>query len=399
MAIRQTRAAVVGVGHSKVYRHDDVSLGVLSIDACLKAIEDAGLVPGDIDGVVVDPLQPVDPFDGSGVDGRQKVGPEYIIQALNLDVSWYEACAGSMSGTMIEAANAVASGICNYVLAFRALHNPRGRYGRTNPASSGGVWGGQYTGPYGLYAPAIYAHLWTRYMFEYGTSREQMAPFIVNNRKNALLWEHGYWYQHRPVPLTEEDYLAGRMISSPISLFDCDIPIQACGAFVLTSPERAKDLPHEPAYIRGWAMPGIVGGPVTARSFDLIKARGARFSQQLFENSGIKPSDVDIANVYDGFSIFVPLWLEALGFCKDGEAFDFMTSERIALDGDFPVNTSSGNLGAGRTHGVPHFMDSVLQIMGRSGPRQVKKRVDIALTTAGGAPGNCAGMVFSSCSE
>ena len=110
--------------------------------------------------------------------------------------------------------------------------------------------------------------------------------------------------------------------------------------------------------------------------------------------AGLGPADVDVVNVYDGFSIFVPLWLETLGFCKEGEAFDFMTDDVIAIDGKLPLNTSGGNLGSGRMHGVPHFMDTVLQVMGRSGPRQVNN-VEIALVTAGGQPGGTGGAIFS----
>ena len=199
------RTAVVGVGHSKVYRHDDVSLGVLTLDACRKAIADAGMTAADIDGVVVDPMQP---FEGAtSVDGLTAVSPQFVVAHLGLDVVWTESVGGSVSRTIIEGVNAVASGSCKAVLAFRALHNPKGRYGQTSPTQALGPQ--QYTSPYGLFPPAMYAQLWTRYMHEYGTTREQMAPFIVNNRKNALMWEHGYWYQHRAEPLTEADYLSG----------------------------------------------------------------------------------------------------------------------------------------------------------------------------------------------
>jgi acetyl-CoA acetyltransferase len=383
------RTAVVGVGHSKVYRHDDVSLGVLTLDACRKAIADAGLTAADIDGVVVDPMQP---FEGAAsVDGLTAVTPQFVAAHLGLDVVWMESVGGSISRTIIEGVNAVGSGSCKAVLAFRALHNPKGRYGQTSPTQAQGPQ--QYTSPYGVYPPAMYAQLWTRYMHEYGTTREQMAPFIVNNRKNALMWEHGYWYQHRAEPLTEADYLNGRMISWPIGLYDCDIPVQGCGAFVITSAERARDLPQPPAYVRGWAL-NIKGTSGDITNLDELRERATKFGDQLFAMAGVTPADVDVVNVYDGFSIFVPLWLETLGFCKEGEAFNLMRADLIAIDGKLPLNTSGGNLGAGRMHGVPHFMDTVLQVMGRSGPRQVKD-VEIALVTAGGQPGGTGGAIFS----
>jgi acetyl-CoA acetyltransferase len=390
MSAGPARTAIVGVGHSKVYRHDEVTLGLLAVDACRKAIEDAGLTPADIDGVAVDPMSP---FQGAGdVDGKSSVRPEFIISALGLDVCWYESVSGSISRALIEAINAVASGNCKAALAYRALHNPQGRYGQIAPAGAPGP--AQYTFPYGLFAPAMYAHLWTRYMHDYGTTREQMAPFIVNNRQNALLWEHGYWYQHNPHPLSVEDYLNARMISEPLCLFDCDIPVQGCGAFVITSADRAPDLPHPPAYVSGWALPGGSSGS-TYTTLDVMRERATQLARRLYENAGVKVTDVDVANLYDGFSIFVPLWLETLGFCEEGEGFDFMTPDRISLNGTLPLNTSSGNLGAGRMHGVPHYMDSVLQVMGRSGARQVKK-ADVALVAGTGAPGTAPAMILTS---
>jgi acetyl-CoA acetyltransferase len=394
--VGRARAAVIGVGHSKVYRRPEVSLGSLAMDACMQAIEDAGLTPADIDGVVTDPMQPLGIPGGLEIDGIQTVTPEFVINALHLDVWWFESVRGSTPRVVIEGANAVASGVCNAVLAFRALHSPEGRYGHSNPVAAPGA--AQFLAPYGAYPPAYYAHLWARYMHDYGTTREQMAPFIVHNRKNALLWEYGYWYQHRPELLTEQEYLDARVISWPLGMLDADLPVQACAAFVITSAERADDAPNRPAYVRGWAVPGIVGGFAPVTELDVTRERGERFAEHLFENARVSRGDVDVVNVYDGFSIFVPLFLETLGFCGEGEAFDFMAPERMAIDGDLPLNTSSGNLGAGRMHGVPQFLDSVLQIQGRAGRRQVKG-AEIALAVAGGQPGFASGAIFGATAD
>ena len=204
-----------------------------------------------------------------------------------------------------------------------------------------------------------------KYMDKYGATREQMAAFVSNNRQNALKWEHGYWYQHGGGPLTIEDYMTSRMISYPMCIFDCDIPVQGCGAFVVTTAERAKDLRQPPAYVLSTSAP-VNARMGIAHSLEEFAAAGARLGSTLLSNAGIGPGDVDVANLYDGFSILTPLWAEALGFCGEGEGFSFITAPTLAL------NTSSGNLGAGRMHGVPQIMDSVLQVMGRSGPRQVE---------------------------
>jgi acetyl-CoA acetyltransferase len=386
-----------------VYRHSEVSLGSLAVVACRTAIADAGMTPADIDGVATDPYQPYglsdqyEPFDGVGViDGYNTVRPELLINALGLDVCWHEAVgqsnivAGSTGRMLVEAVNAVSSGMCRSVIVCRAMHSPPGQYGALHRAYFGGPM--QFIGPYGVDPPAMYAHLWSRYMHKYGTTREQMAPFVVNNWSNGLLWEHGYWHQQGAAALTENDYLTARMISTPLALYDCDLPVQGCGAFVVTSAERAVDLPHRPAYVRGWAVPGRLKGFDPA-VLEVVRERGEVFAKHLFANAGIGPDEIDVLNVYDGFSIFVPLWLETLGYCGEGEAFDLMTSDRIGIHGDLPVNTNGGNLGAGRMHGVPHFMESVLQIMGRCGARQVPDAM-FTLATAGGQPGRCAGMIF-----
>lgn len=388
---RNARTAIVGVGHSKVHRRDEVSLGRLTADACLTAIADAGLQPSDIDGVVVDPVQP---FDGGGrVDGLNLVTAQYVIASLGLDVTWHAAPEWTSTlGAVIEGSNAAASGQCRAVLAIRSLHNPSGRYGHFSPAAAEG--GFQYTMPYGVDAPARFAQLWMRYMHQYRTTREQMAPYVVQARQNGLLWEHGYWTQHRPVPLIEADYLSDRMISDPIGVLDCDIPVQASAAFVLTPAERATDGPHRPAYIRGWAVPRRAAGAPHIMTLDEVQEASALFAKHLYQNAGVGPNDIDVANLYDGFSFFVPLWLESLGFCAAGEGFDFLTPDRVGLAGKLPVNTSGGNLGAGRMHGVAQVMDGVLQVMGRSGRRQVPT-AEIVLATAGGFPGSGRGIILS----
>jgi len=163
------------------------------------------------------------------------------------------------------------------------------------------------------------------------------------------------------------------MVSRPISVLDCDIPVQGAGAFIITTAERAKDLAKPAAHVHG-----IAEGPpherslLTEQSLDEQIENGRAMSAALWTDSGLGPTDIDVADLYDGFSIMTPLWLEYLGFCREGEAFDFMQDGRIAQDGVLPVNPSGGNLGGGRLHGVNHLMDAMLQVTGRSGQRQVE---------------------------
>ena len=386
----KARAAVVGVGHSKVHRRDDISLGALTVDACRNAIADAGLKPSDIDGLACAPNVPLD---GNGdVNGIDLVRTNFIARALDLDLAWGADVVGMVGQSLVQAIHAIAAGGCNYALVFRSMHGPQGRYGRSNPSELEGQR--QYTGSYGMFAPVMFATMWSRYQQKYNSgTREQMATYIVNNRKNALMWEHGHWYQHRPEPLTIEDYLTARTISTPFCLFDCDIPVQGSGAWVVTSAEGARDLPNPPAYVLGTTSP-VHGGERVGPFVTLERQmeEGKRVAKHLWENAGVDPRDVDVANLYDGFSIITPLWLEAMGFCGEGEAFEFMQDGRIELDGELPLNTSSGNLGAGRMHGVPHFIDGALQVMGRSGPRQVKD-AESSVAMVGPHTG-AAGIVF-----
>ena len=377
------KVAVVGIGHSKVYRRAEVPLGNLAIDACTKAIEDAGLKASDIDGVATTPLQPFDLGEPDN-EGVNRVTPGFIVRALGLDVNWGELVTGMVGQSLILAINAVAAGACKYALVWRAMYNPVGRrYGHSSPSAMGGP--AQFTGPYGLFGPATFAFLAQRYMDRYGATREQMAAFIVNNRRKALMWEHGYWYQNGGQELTVDDYMTARMISEPLCIHDCDIPVHACGAFVVTTAERARDLRHPPAYVLGTSSPYRVETSQVRRLEDYMEA-GAQQARHLWENSGVGPKDVDVANIYDGFSIICPLWLESLGFCGEGEGFSYIGSPTI------PLNTSSGSLGSGRMHGASHIVDAVLQVMGRSGPRQVED-AHISMVVVMPAPGE--GLVFS----
>jgi acetyl-CoA acetyltransferase len=362
-------------------RHDDVPLGVLAAEACRAAIADAGLDTSQIDGVACVPDQPF-AVDGPTYDGADFVTCQSVIRTLKLDVRWGENFGGMVGRSVAAALSAVESGVCKYALVFRAMHSPSGSYGHTSTAAAAGP--AQFELPYGVFYPSVFAQLWHRYRDKYRVgSREQMAALVIQERSNGLLWEHSYWSQCHAQEITIADYLDARQVSTPLSILDCDIPIQACGAFVITSAERAAHLRHRPAYVRGISA-ATFGRPDDVVSFTLEHemACGQKIAADLWCHSGVRPADVSVANLYDGFSILAILWLEALGFCEAGEAFDFIQDGRIAPDGALPLNTAGGSLGAGRTHGVAHLMDSVLQVMGRSGPRQVR-HVELALATIG----------------
>jgi acetyl-CoA acetyltransferase len=394
VGIGKHTAALSGFGQSRVFRGAEVPLGELAAEASLAAIADTGLDLSQIDGVVCTPDKPF-ASEGPAVDGEHFVSASCVIKALGLKPEWSADVPGTLGNSALAAIRAVESGACNYALLFRALHSPgSGSYGHTRENESGKVrlsGTGQHTSleqfraPYGLFPPADTGALpWTRYQAKYKSgSREQMAAFVVQARRNGLMYEGGYWAQHRPVELTVEDYLNARIVSTPASIYDCDLPIQGAGAFILTTADRAKDLAQAAAYVRG-----IADGTATRRSVTVDQgledqiADGRDIARRLWADSGIGPGDVDVADLYDGFSIMTICWLEALGFCGEGQAFDFIQDGRISHSGELPVNPSGGNLGGGRLHGVNHLMDGVLQVSGRSGKRQIPN-AELAVVAVG----------------
>jgi acetyl-CoA acetyltransferase len=386
-------AAFVGFGQSRVFRGPDVALGDLAAEASLAAIKDAGLDLSQIDGVVCTPDAPFSR--GNSADGTEFVSTNYMVKHLGLEPRWVSDVPGTIANSTLAAIRAVEAGECTYALLFRALHNPgSGTYGHTQETQSGEIEISgtdahyaleQFRAPYGLYPPADGAALpWSQYQAKYSSgSREQMAPFVVQARDNGLAYDDGYWAQHKPVKLTVQEYLNARMVSRPVSIFDCDLPVQGAGAFIITTADRAKDLPHPAAYVHGIADGMPPRGTVSVdEALEEQLADNRHIGDRLWADAQCSPADVRIANLYDGFSIQTILWMEAFGLCGDGEAFDFIQAGHTSPTGKLPVNLSGGNLGGGRLHGINHLMDGMLQVSGRSGKRQIAG-ADLAVVAVG----------------
>jgi hypothetical protein len=197
-----------------------------------------------------------------------------------------------------------------------------------------------------------------------------MAPFITNSRRNGLLFPEGYWAQHRPEPLTTEDYLAARWIAKPASLFDNDIPITVSAAYLFTTPERARDMQQKPVYILNHASSRATPRSLTP-TLDEVEAETAKTGRKLYEGAGITAADLSFENMYDGFTLFHQFHLEGLGYrgIKFGEALDFYQTD-ISIAGPNPVSPSGGNIGSGRSRFWMHT-DCIQQLQGRAGARQV----------------------------
>lgn len=374
--------SVVGLAHSRVLRTPDIPLGTLAQEAALAAIADAGLKPSDIDGVIATPSVPFD-MDTPPRDGHHFVSADLMITRLGLQPRWGLNHQRMIAQSMIEAVHALEAGACDYALVVRALHNPSsGSYGHTSQLGVAGH--GQFRMPYGIFYPGNWGMMWNRYRDVYGTgTRKQMAAFVVRAREHGLLNPDSYWAQYKPEPLTADQYLSARMVASPLGLYDCDIPIQGAAAFVLTRDDRAKDGPNRPAHVLGVASPPVPAATdLDVYALEDEERFGSRVGSLLWQDSGLSPADVDVANLYDGFSFLTMMWLESLGFCGRGEAFDFVQGEHTSLRGGLPLNPGGGNLGAGRMHGVAHLMDSIRQVTGRAGAAQVS-RADVAISAVG----------------
>lgn len=384
-------AAFVGFGQSSVFRHDDVPLGELAVEACRAAVTDAGLELSQIDGVVCTPDIPFS-IEGGVVDGVHYLSTDYVARSLGVTPRWSSEVRGTLGNSAIEAIRGVEAGRCDYALLFRALHSPAGRYGHTRVEQA--VGSDQFTAPYGVFPPASSAALsWSRYQQKYNSgSREQMAAYVTQERHNGLMYEGGYWAQYRPTELSVDDYLNARIVATPVSIFDSDLPVQGAGAFIVTTAERAMDLPQRQAHVRGVSLADTAPSYAYIRTLEAQLEYGRSMAKGLWADSSLGPSDVKVADLYDGFSMITICWLESLGFCGEGEAFDFIQEGRIANDGVLPLNPSGGNLGCGRLHGVNHLMDAMLQVTGRSGSRQVAN-ADIALAAIGPAS-SIAGLIL-----
>jgi len=366
----RSEVAIVGYAQSAIRRHADVPLGALAIDTALAAIADAGLTPDAIDGFTTGSLLPT-----SGghaiVDGVSVVTSNWLAEHLGTNPRF---CAGfqgfgQIPGAMMLAVNALATGAADYVLLHRALHNPpRGRYHGNPMTHAAGAM--QWTAPQGFFGPlSMIALPYNEYLQRYGASRDAMAAVLVEARANGARIPWSYWYGK---PITEQDYLDARVISDPIGVLDCDIPVDGVAAFVLTRADRARDLPHPPVYVAGYAQ----GSPHRTRlpmhwPLDDIMEAGFEIARRLEVATGLAPTAVDVPQLYDGFSPFVYFWLEALGYCPVGEAHRFVQDGGIRTDGGLPVLSGGGALGNGRMHGVPQMLECYLQLAQRAGERQL----------------------------
>jgi acetyl-CoA acetyltransferase len=369
--------AIAGVGYSEIARDTGRTAGALALEACRAALDDAGLAPGDVDGVATYP------------GGYDSVPVFYVSEALGIPrLDWFADLFGLMPAgisPVIAAAEAIAAGSCEVALCFRSLT----RHSQPPGLGFAGRVGGdmQFRAPFGDSLTSQWLAMWARrHMHEFGTTEEHLGHVAVTFRRHASLNEHAPLRD----PMTLEDYFASRIITTPFRLFDCDYPVDGGGAVVLTTLERARDLPHPPVRV----LNGVFGTgprPDWDQWDDLTHMASRYAAERLWQRSDVKPADVDVAEVYDGFSWLALCWLEDLGFCAKGEGGPFIAEGNAAIGGRIPTNTHGGSLSGGRLHGITHVVECVQQLRGDCGERQVRD-AKVGVVTAGG--GTMAGALL-----
>jgi len=359
-AIRD-RAALVGVGHTRCAKDLGVSPLRFTVDTCLEAIADAGLEVGEIDGIAGTP--------GPG----PAPGPLEVMQALGLDgVSFYggQLGGGVGPGTVANAALAVAGGVCDTALAYVTMTAPRPGSGTYNyMGDPGGRAAGTsaFTTPYGLGVFMQYfAPFYQRRRQLDGVTDAQMGAYVVAMRDNASRNPHAALGH----PITLQEYLDSRWVCEPLRLYDCDLPVDVCGAVVVTTAERARDLRHPPVYVSAVST-GTGPRPDMIFWHDYDEMAFSWSARTLWRNAGLGPSDMDFAMLYDGFAPLVLYGLEAYGFVPKGEAGAFLGDGEHLAGGRLPLNPHGGNNSEGRSWAIGHMVEAVLQLQGRAGPRQL----------------------------
>jgi acetyl-CoA acetyltransferase len=374
---------ISGIGQSAVGRRPGRTGLELTLDAALEALGDAGLDRNELDGLASWPGQMCD---GPGLS---PVALGEVKEALGLKLNWYTAGPeASQLSALINACMAVATGQARHVLCFRTVTEATQRTGGERSSNVGRPdrriaerW--QWQVPFNAPSAAIWTALIAqRYLHEFGARREQLAQVALNGRRNAELNPKAVYR----TPLTMDEYLSARMIATPLGLYDCDVPVDGSTAIIVSHRETARDLKSIPVRVEAACGP-LYGRDTWDQMEDLTRFAAEDAGRRLWTRTTLKPSDVEIAQLYDGFSILTLLWLEGLGFCKRGEAAAFVEGgQRIALDGELPLNTSGGQLSAGRLHGFGQLHEAVLQLRGQAGERQVRNEPRVALVSNGGGP-------------
>jgi acetyl-CoA acetyltransferase len=355
--------AIVGVGCTEFSRRAARTELQLACEAITAAVADAGLDVADVDGIVSYTVDPVEETE--------------LVRSVGLqEITWSSRVpygGGGSMGVLSHAAGAIVAGIADVVVAYRAIRARSGatRFGGAKVAPSpssnhSGTTAMQWAMPMGALTPASWMGLnATRYMHEFGVTNEDFGRAVVQLRAYAET-NPAAWGYRRPMSLA--DHQESRWIVEPcIRLFDCCQETDGSVALVITSAERAGDLPNVPVRVAAASAAGLFEQEIASDHYrpDLSVMDGSvALAEQLFGRGGFARDDVDAAMIYDAFSPILLMQLEALGFCGRGEAKDFVADGNLALTGALPCNTNGGLIGEGYIHGLNLVLEAVRQLRG-----------------------------------
>ena len=374
-ALLQDRAAIVGIGETPFAKHLDQSEKVLALQAISAALDDAGIAPGEVDGLSSYTLETTEEIE--------------IARNLGLgDLTYFGQVGyggGAGCGVVGQAAMAVATGQCNVAVAWRS---------RKRGSASSRPWAGvsrqvggnqQWSRPFGLLRPVDeIAMLTRRYLHEYGATRDHLANVALAFRRHANANPAAMMHAK---PLTREAYFEARMVSEPLCLFDNCLESDGAAAVVICRADRARDLPNPPAFVHSWAQ-SIPRQHQTMTNFftaDPLEGPAWACARKLWAGAEIGPAEVDVAQLYDAFSPLILLSLEGYGFCGRGEAGPFTDDGGIELGGRLPTNTSGGGVSEAYLHGFNLITEAVRQTRGTS-TNQVPGAVWSLVTSGEGVP-------------
>jgi acetyl-CoA acetyltransferase len=365
------RCAIVGVGLTKFGKIFDKSPIGFTLEGIKRAVDDAGLTRDDVDGLLV--AMPA-------MMGEEHAWAARIGALLELPLTFCSTmdAGGATPVVMVQtAALAIEAGMCRTVVcAYGHSENPQG--------AAFAIPNLEFTMPYAdIGATPLQAHIARRHMHDYGTTSAQLGQVAVAFRHNACLNPDAQMYSKGPITL--EQHQASRFIVEPLHLLDCCVQTCGGGAVVVTSAERAKDLKHPPALISGLGQ---------SHSAEVIMPwpekqdhrGGVPAGKMCFAMAGMKPEDMDVIQIYDGFTILVLTELEGYGFCPKGESGRFVEDGKLKVGGALPCCTAGGLLSEGHLMGMGHLVEGVRQIRGDCGTRQVKDAELCFVTGYGGAP-------------
>jgi len=381
-------AAIAGIGATEFSKESGRSELRLAADAVLAALDDAGLLPADVDGLVT-----------YSQDANTEIA---LAREVGIgDLSFFsrvEYGGGAACATVMQAAMAVATGVAETVVCYRAFNERSGRRFGQPDARIAGEPSAQglemsWHVPYGLMTPASWVAMFAqRYLHTFGATSEDFGRVAVAMRAHAAT-NPAAWFYGRPITLAEHQ--ASRWIVEPLRLLDCCQESDGAVAVVVTSAERARDLRRTPAVITAAAQ-GSGAGQMMMTSYYRDDMTGlpemSVVGRRLWKMSGLSPQDIQVAILYDHFTPFVLSQLEELGFCGRGEAPGFVRDAGIGLDGLLPVNPHGGQLGEAYIHGMNGIAEAVRQIRGTAA-NQLPEVSNVLVTAGTGVP--TSGLILS----